>query len=112
MKEEVKKNLKDTNAWLRVLFMILFGCIYSLAIIVMWVLVLFQLTFSLLTGSPNTKIEPFSRQLSKYIYEILLYLSYNTEEKPFPFADWPADTKKSKKKSEPAKTIINEEDKS
>ncbi|OAD23647.1 hypothetical protein THIOM_000515, partial [Candidatus Thiomargarita nelsonii] len=27
--------------------------------------------------------------LSIYIHQILLYLTYNSEEKPFPFSSWP-----------------------
>ena len=100
MKEDVKKNLKNTNVWLRFIFMILFVIIYqSIAIIVMALVIIFQFVFTLITGSPNPKVEPFSRQLAKYIYEILLFLSYNTEEKPFPFSDWPSDSQKPKKQS-------------
>ena len=76
MKEDVKKNLKNTNVWLRFVFMILFVIIYqSIAIIVMALVIIFQFVYTLITGSPNPKVEPFSRQLAKYIYEILLFLS-------------------------------------
>ena len=93
MNEEIKKNLKNTNAWLRLIFMVLFIFLYSIAIMVLWVVVFLQIVFNLFTASPNSKILPFSSQLSKYIYEILLYLSFNSEEKPFPFGDWPGNKK-------------------
>ena len=114
MKEEVKKNLKNTNVWLRFLFMILFVVVYHfIVIIVMALVILFQFIYTLLTGEPNGKIKPFSKQLVKYIYEIFLFLSYNTEEKPFPFSDWPSDTNptKTRKTSKPAKTVVSEPEK-
>jgi hypothetical protein len=90
MDKDIKKNLKNSSSWIRLLFMILFSIIYGTAVFVLWTIVLIQVFFSLITGSANGRLLPFSGQLSAYIYEILLYLAYNREEKPFPFSDWPS----------------------
>lgn len=89
MKEEIKTNLKNTNTWLRLLFMVLFSAFYFLAIFLFGALLTFQILVALITGSPNERIRPFHGQLARYIYQVLRYVSYGTEEKPFPFADWP-----------------------
>jgi len=89
MKEEIKTNLKNTNTWLRLLFMALFGAFYFLAIFVFGALLAFQILVALLTGKPNERIRQFHAQLVKYIYQVLRYVSFGTEERPFPFSEWP-----------------------
>ncbi len=89
MLETTKKNLKNTDVWIRVVFMILFSFIYGVAIIVFWTVVVLQVLFTLFTTEQNQKIFPFSKQLTSFLYEILLYLTYHKDEKPFPFGDWP-----------------------
>ncbi len=90
MDKDIKKNLKNSSSWIRLLFMILFSIIYGTAVFVLWTIVFIQVLFSLITGSANSRLLHFSSQISAYIYEILLYLAYNREEKPFPFSDWPS----------------------
>jgi hypothetical protein len=46
--------------------------------------------FSLITGEDNQHLRRFGHSLSTYIYDVLKFLCYSSEEKPFPFADWPA----------------------
>jgi len=36
----------------------------------------------------NANILNFGRSLSTYHYHILLFLTFNTEQLPFPFSDW------------------------
>ena len=88
-KAEIKQNLKNTNTWFRLLIMILFMVFFAAAINVFGLLLLFQIIFSLLTGKSNERVRLFSKRLASYLYQILVYLSYSTEEKPFPFSDWP-----------------------
>ena len=92
MKEEIKTNLKNTNTWLRLLFMVLFSAFYFLAISVFGAMLAFQILVALLTGNPNERVRQFHAQLVKYIYQVLRYVSFGTEEKPFPFSDWPDET--------------------
>lgn len=89
--EELRNNLKNTNTWLRIIFMVMFFIIYSIALAVMWAAVVIQLLFVLLTGEKNAHLLNFSLRLSRYIYQILLYLGFNSEVKPFPFSEWPTE---------------------
>jgi len=90
-KVHLKKNLKDGNAWLRLLFMLLFSIIYSVAEVVLVMVVVFQFLFVLLTGSRNDKVLSLGSQLSTYVYQIVRYLTYNSDIRPYPFSDWPSD---------------------
>lgn len=86
--EQVKENIKNVNQWLRIAYMVLFAIILYAAMAVMWIVVLVQAIFALLTGSVNDNIHSFSTTLTQYINQIILFLTYNAEDKPFPFQAW------------------------
>lgn len=88
--EELKSNLLSSRHWLRLVFMLLFAALLQLAGIVMWVLVILQFLFSLISGKDNRNLRAFGASLSSYMYQTLKFLTYNSEEKPFPFSDWPS----------------------
>jgi hypothetical protein len=90
--EQLKSNLTSSKHWLRLVFMLLFAAVLQLASLVMWILVAVQFVFSLVTGEDNQHLRRFGHSLSTYIYDVLKFLCYSSEEKPFPFADWPANS--------------------
>ena len=90
-KEAFKEHVKDPSIWKRLLFMIMVGILYSAAEVVLCVVVLFQFLNVLITGSKNDKVLAFGAQLSTYAYQIFRYLTFNSEEQPFPIGDWPSD---------------------
>ncbi|CAB1277185.1 DUF4389 domain-containing protein [Candidatus Nitrosacidococcus tergens] len=83
------QNLKNTGFWKRFLFMAIFAAAYTLAAAVVCTIIAFLLAHHLVTGKTNERAIQFARQVSAYIYHVLLYLTYNTEELPFPYMDWP-----------------------
>ena len=54
----------------------------------LWAVIFLQIASALFTGEANQNILSFGKKLSAYIYHILLFLTYNTDELPFPFSDW------------------------
>jgi hypothetical protein len=91
MAPDLKENLSNTTTWGRALFMILFAIIYSVAEVVIGAVVVIQFFFVLFSGATNHRLLRFGSELSRFIYQVFLYLTYNREDKPFPFADWPSD---------------------
>jgi hypothetical protein len=89
MSSDLKENVSNTNTWGRALFMILFGIIYSVAEVVLVAVIVIQFLFVLFSSDKNERLLHFGKELSTFIYQVFLYLTFNTEEKPFPFADWP-----------------------
>ncbi|WP_308366658.1 MULTISPECIES: DUF4389 domain-containing protein [unclassified Microbulbifer] len=87
--EELKRNLTSGNHWLRLLYMVLFAILLEIAGIVMLAVVVLQFLFSIITGGPNDNLRRLGDQIASYIYQTLQFLIYNTEEKPFPFSEWP-----------------------
>ena len=89
--DELKNNIKNSSVWKRLLFMILFSILYSTAEVVLAVVVLYQFLSLLITGNKNEKVLSFGAQISTYAYQVFSYLTFNTEDKPFPMSDWPSD---------------------
>ena len=89
--DELKNNIKNSSVWKRLLFMILFSILYSTAEVVLAVVVLYQFLSLLFTGNKNEKVLSFGAQISTYAYQVFSYLTFNTEDKPFPMSDWPSD---------------------
>jgi len=87
--ENIKSNLTSSKHWLRLFFMLIFAAVLHVASILMWILVIAQFIFSLITGQDNHQLRKFGHALSIYIFDTLKFLTYASEEKPFPFADWP-----------------------
>ena len=74
----------------RALFVILFALIYSVAEIVVVAVVVLQFGFVLISGDRNKKLLDFAAGLTNFMYQILRYVTFNSEDKPFPFSDWPS----------------------
>jgi len=87
---EMTSNVKDTNVWKRLLFMVLFALLWSVTEIVMFAVVVYQFLYLLITGNKDERILNLGAQLSTYAYQIFCYLTYNSETQPFPFSDWPS----------------------
>lgn len=80
----------ENNIWLRGVFMILFGILYSLAGTVLLVVAVLQFILVLIGSEPNTRLLTFGRSLGSYVQQIVNFQTFNIEEKPFPFNDWPS----------------------
>lgn len=93
MSEELKNNLTSTGVWLRAIHMVLMAIAWSIVEIVLAAVVLLQFALRLVTGEANGNLVAFGRQLAAYAYNIFLFLTFNTEDKPFPFADWDASSR-------------------
>ncbi|MGH1440488.1 MAG: DUF4389 domain-containing protein [Cellvibrionaceae bacterium] len=87
------ERLLSADHWLRFVFMVLFALILGAASYVITVLVIIQFVWALVTGEGNDKLREFGSSVSQYIYQMLRFLTYNSEDKPFPFADWPESEK-------------------
>lgn len=89
MDQQLKSNLTSSKHWVRLVYMLLFAIFLYVASFVVGVLVMVQFIFALITGSDNKKLRELGDSLTTYIQQILLFLTFNSEFKPFPFADWP-----------------------
>lgn len=89
MEEAVKEEGKTKDTWMRGIYILVFAFAYSVAEIVLWAVVLMQFLVLLFTSEKNEKLLVLGKDMSYYIYQILQYVTFNSDEKPFPFSDWP-----------------------
>ena len=89
MSGNIKENVTRRSIWLRLVFMIVMGVAYGVAEFITFAVVVFQFLTSLFTGKPNDRLARFGRNLARYFQQITVYMTFATEEKPFPFAPWP-----------------------
>jgi hypothetical protein len=90
MDQELKNKLTAGHKWIRALFMLIFMLIgYFLAPILIFLIAVFQFVFTLFANQPNENLLKFSNGICEYFSQIMHYLTYDTENKPFPFGKWP-----------------------
>jgi hypothetical protein len=84
------ENLQNPEMWKRGLFILLFGVVFGFSEVAVWGTALVQFAMFLITGSPNPQLAKFAQQLSTFIYQVVSFMTFRSEEKPFPFSDWPS----------------------
>ena len=109
MNDEIKQNIKEKSTWLRGLYMLLFLIFYSVAKVIIFTVITFQFVLSLLTGKTNDRLVKLGQSLSTYIYQIMTFLTFNSDEHPYPFGTWPSGQPSVKKKA--AKKVATAEKK-
>ncbi|GAB4358966.1 MAG: DUF4389 domain-containing protein [Methylohalobius sp. ZOD2] len=84
---EIRRHLKEVNTWQRIFFMAVFAFILGFVRVILWAVVIFQVASKLLTGRDNPHARQLGATLGVYLYQILLFLTFNTDQMPFPFAE-------------------------
>ncbi len=82
---------ESTSQGKRAIFMLLFWIVSRFTFSLVFFIAVFQLICVFVTSRPNKKVLHFGRSLSYYLAQIVDYLTYNSEEKPWPFQEWPTD---------------------
>lgn len=87
----IEENIKSRSTWLRLLFMFAYYVIGTVATAVLSLVVVLGFFWVLFTGDKNGQLQQAGQAIAAYLYEIIRYLTFNTEDKPFPFGnDWPS----------------------
>lgn len=75
---------------LRVVYTILYLVIERVLSTVLIIVVVMQFISSWVSGNPHEKLLSFTNALSKYVKELIAYVGFNTDTKPWPMGDWPS----------------------
>jgi len=95
-----KFNINKPNfnpALLRLLYMVAFGVVAYILIWPLLALSVIQFGFQLIEGIPNARLVSLSNQIILYILQIFEYITYQTDQKPYPFSSLPVKTEKKTK---------------
>ncbi len=84
-----KTHLTNPATWIRLGFMLVFALLLMAGRLVISIIVVVQFALVLVTGSDNENLRNLGQGLGKWIYQAFMFLTFNSEEKPFPFDEWP-----------------------
>ena len=88
--DDLVENVREPSGWVRVLFVIFFIAVLQLIIGPLVVLLaLAQSLFLIFTAKANENLAGFGALLATYAAQILNFVTFNSERRPFPFSDFP-----------------------
>ena len=85
---------KTNEIWSRGLYMLLFLVIIGLVKGVVFIMAVVQFILVAINKTTNNPLQNFGQGLSTYLYNITQFLTFNTDNKPFPFEDWRSELSK------------------
>ncbi|MBJ7554150.1 DUF4389 domain-containing protein [Marinomonas spartinae] len=84
-----KPSYTDQGFWLRLIYMVLYWLILNIALTVFGALIVVVSLIRLLTSSKAEMLSGWLTSVSMFIRQACRFLSFEDEEKPFPFQPWP-----------------------
>ena len=89
MREDLKANLTRRETWMRGLFILLLGGLGFLGQLILLAAVVFQFVSTAITAERNHQVLTFTRALATWLHQVMYYISFNRDERPWPFDAWP-----------------------
>lgn len=91
MTSDTQERIRSGQAWLRLILMLVyFFVVFELAALLVGVSMLFQFFYRLFKGEDADRLLNFTADLNAFSYSALQFVTFNSDERPFPFCDWPA----------------------
>lgn len=88
--EDVKKNVKDKDTWVRFLFIAGFGIAFYVSLWVLFIIAIFQFLAKLFGGSPFAALSDFGHRQADFHAQVTRYMTFASDERPWPFPRLPA----------------------
>lgn len=82
---------RNRNLLIRLLYMLLMALVLQFCGTLLFILAIVQFIIVIIDDAPNARLAVFGRHLGSYAKQIVEFLSFSSEQVPFPFSDWPAD---------------------
>lgn len=89
MNERKQNILTNPDIWIRLLYMVVFGVLTTIARLVILVIAVLQFVLVLVTGDDNRNLRNAGQTIAKWTLQAYYFLTFASEDKPFPFDDWP-----------------------
>ena len=86
-----KDEILKTSKWIRFLFMVLYAFVINFALTISIGLAFIQFLFVLFTSKTNASISNINSYVLEFFNDSLMFLLFQTEEKPFPFKNSSSD---------------------
>ena len=85
----LSKNIKEPSIWVNFFLKVIYLIFLNFIIPFLGFVTLLQLLFSLGSKKPNDNLISFSKKISIYIYQIINFITYSSDERPWPFNTFP-----------------------
>lgn len=79
--------------WVRALLMLVMAAAFHLAATVLVCIALLQLVLAVAEGRPNGRLARLGHSLGRYLAQIARFASFDSEQAPFPFSEWPHESR-------------------
>lgn len=89
MAEPNQSNLTNPDLWIRLVYMLLFWVLSWLARAAVLVISLIQCVLALVNGETNANLRNLGQGIARWTEQNYLFLTFVSDEKPYPFQDWP-----------------------
>ena len=89
MTKTIQSKILARGKWERALLMVVFWIVRHLISCLITMIAIFQFVTDLLASNPNSRLLGFSKKLNSYLLQIVDYLTFNSDTKPFPLSDLP-----------------------
>jgi len=80
-----KDELLDVKKWQRLFFMVIYAVAAKFVIGIVLFLIFLQFIFYLFTSNINDQLKSANNWLKDFLIDSLNFLTFNTNDKPFPF---------------------------
>ena len=85
----LSKNIKEPSIWVNFFLKVIYLIFLNFIIPFFGFITLLQFLFSLGSKKPNDNLISFSKKISIYIYQIINFITYSSDERPWPFNTFP-----------------------
>ena len=82
-------SLTNVSTWIRLAYMVLFALLVMAARLLVSIVVILQFALVLVFGRDNENLRSLGQGLGKWVYQAIMFLTFNSNDKPFPFDEWP-----------------------
>lgn len=79
------------NKFFRIIYTFLFAMLFCVMELVVCLVAIVQSLLFLFTGEPSASLKKFGASLAIFVEQLIAYVSFKHDDKPFPFSDWPSD---------------------
>lgn len=91
--ESAVRRLQREALLIRILWMLLYAMAWQLASPLLLAVVLLQVVWRLVRGKPHPGLARLGGGLGGFLAQIARFGCFQSEDKPWPVADWPAQTR-------------------
>ncbi|MDC3144658.1 DUF4389 domain-containing protein [SAR86 cluster bacterium] len=85
----LSENIKEPSIWVNFFLKVIYLIFLNFIIPFFGFITLLQFLFSLGSKKPNDNLISFSKKISIYIYQIINFITYSSDERPWPFNAFP-----------------------